>query len=476
MKNKIFISLFMVFTLLSVINPLSNIFGVRYTNELSYNYNDVINMSSDEFYLFAEECRDFIKNKEGVELNYYIGYNAGTVGSTVPQYYLIFSNNPILVSLDSNNLRYIYTLNKMYAFRFYDTLNFPSFSNNLLDTSDGYKYYNKVDAWCDSTNPFIMSDRDIYLVNDACDGPSDTIFNPKNVIPDDTIGDSSSNLQLSYQYNEDNTSCHIDATLKGGEFTDQIYYSNIAPSIAGQGLLTKKPFPKAGIDITENQALYFQAEDKDGNIKATNSISINKIGKLTPDCFNVTFNFSKGTGTFSWVEVIPNLTLHQSPYYDIYYKIKTDNILDLTSSTGNLVTEYNRIDNNKKMVFNTITGAKFTIYFEIRNKDGSIALTKTYDINLKAANVGQSGITGENENSGGSGISGGTVNGENDPNITNNDDYISNYEKMSLTELIETAKESFNTFRLAFSILPGYIWGSILILLGVVIALRILGR
>ena len=128
------------------------------------------------------------------------------------------------------------------------------------------------------------------------------------------------------------------------------------------------------------------------------------------------------------------------------------------------------------MVFNTITGAKFTIYFEIRNKDGSIALTKTYDIDLKAANVGQSGITGENENSGGSGISGGTVNGENDPNITNNDDYISNYEKMSLTELIETAKESFNTFRLAFSILPGYIWGSILILLGVVIALRILGR
>ena len=471
MKNKILV----LFLLVVMILPMFNFVKADTTLKSKYAIDDLkeyfkANKTFDVVNLASKE-REKINLPENINFDtlfkdtyvnfhdYFILYNKKT--NTIN---ILFNNVSDNTSFDYKIGDYFY-FNDLHIGYFYDNI-----SLNLNNKQ--YLYFKNTSpiswSFSDKSDYYICSNTNFYC---SSDGNYDLWYSP-----DDTIGDSSSDLQLSYKYNEDTTSCHIDATLKGGEFTDQIFYSNIAPSIAGQGLLTKKPFPKAGIDITENQALYFQAEDKDGNIKATNSISINKIGKLTPDCFNVTFNFSKGTGTFSWVEVIPNLTLHQSPYYDIYYKIKTDNILDLTSSTGNLVTEYNRIDNNKKMVFNTITGAKFTIYFEIRNKDGSIALTKTYDINLKAANVGQSGITGENENSGGSGISGGTVNGENDPNITNNDDYISNYEKMSLTELIETAKESFNTFRLAFSILPGYIWGSILILLGVVIALRILGR
>ena len=231
--------------------------------------------------------------------------------------------------------------------------------------------------------------------------------------------------------------------------------------------------------------MFFQAEDKDGNILATNSISIYQIGKLNPNSFNVNFNFSKGTGSVSWVEILPNLNLNQSPYYDIYYKIEIDNILSLTSSTGHLVTEYNLINNNEKMVFNTISGANFKIYFELRNKvDGSIGLTKSYMVDLKAANAAQSGITGGDENSGDSGITGGIINEgtddeqimtpENDDNLENS--YNSNYETMSLNDLIDYAKESFNTFKIAFSILPGYIWGTVLILLGVCIALRILGR
>lgn len=241
----------------------------------------------------------------------------------------------------------------------------------------------------------------------------------------------------------------------------------------------------SGLTVTENQSLFFQAEDKDGNILATNSISIYKIGSLNPNSFNVNFNFSKGTGTTSWVEVLPNLNLNQSPYYDIYYKIEIDNILSLTSSTGHLVTEYNQINNNEKMVFNTISGSQFKLYFELRNKvDGSIGLTKSYNIDLKSANAVQSGITGGNENSGGSGITGGIINEgtdneqimtpENDNNLESS--YNSNYETMSLNDLINIAKESFYTFQVAFSILPGYIWATILILLGIVIALRILGR
>lgn len=64
-----------------------------------------------------------------------------------------------------------------------------------------------------------------------------------NYTKDDTIGDPSSDLQLSYEYNEDYTSCHIDATIKGGAFTDKIYYSNYQPGITGE-LLTKRGFPK----------------------------------------------------------------------------------------------------------------------------------------------------------------------------------------------------------------------------------------
>lgn len=137
------------------------------------------------------------------------------------------------------------------------------------------------------------------------------------------------------------------------------------------------------------------------------------------------------------------------------------------------------------MVFNTITGSSFKIHFELRNKtDGSVALTKSYNVDLKAANVVQSGITGGNENSGGSSITGGIINEgtddeqimtpDNDTNISNS--YNSSYEKMSLQDLINNAKGSFDTFKTAFSILPGFVWASILILLGVCIALRILGR
>ena len=59
---------------------------------------------------------------------------------------------------------------------------------------------------------------------------------------DDTIGNPNSDLQLSYEYNEDFTECHIDATLKNGAFTDKIYYSEYPFGVDGT-LKTKKGFP-----------------------------------------------------------------------------------------------------------------------------------------------------------------------------------------------------------------------------------------
>ncbi len=226
-----------------------------------------------------------------------------------------------------------------------------------------------------------------------------------------------------------------------------------------------------GIDVTENQSLFFQAEDKDGKILAKNSISIYGIGKLKPDLFSVSFNFFSSPSMFQSVEAVPHLSSAQSPYYDIYYKIITKNDFDITSNTGHISRDYASVNNNATMHFQGVSGTSFTLCFELRNKvGGTVALTKTYDITLKLTSVAEGGFLGGDSNSG---VTGGTVNGENDPNIA--DDYKT-YEKMSLDELIDFAKGSFNTFKSAFSILPGFVWGMLVILLGVVIALRILGR
>lgn len=57
---------------------------------------------------------------------------------------------------------------------------------------------------------------------------------------DAEIGDTSSRLKLSYEYNEEYTECKINATLEGGQFTDRIFYSNYMPSIARTRSIVKK--------------------------------------------------------------------------------------------------------------------------------------------------------------------------------------------------------------------------------------------
>lgn len=63
--------------------------------------------------------------------------------------------------------------------------------------------------------------------------------------PDDpAIGDASSKLKLTYEYNEEFTECKINATLEGGAFTDKIYYSTSYSHLEGV-LENKLEFPNS---------------------------------------------------------------------------------------------------------------------------------------------------------------------------------------------------------------------------------------
>ena len=70
-----------------------------------------------------------------------------------------------------------------------------------------------------------------------------------------------------------------------------------------------------GITLKENQSLFFQAEDKDGHILATNSISIFKIGKMSPDDFKVDLDTSqRGRINFT-----PHLTSNCQIYNNVFF-------------------------------------------------------------------------------------------------------------------------------------------------------------
>ena len=59
-----------------------------------------------------------------------------------------------------------------------------------------------------------------------------------------TITNTSSNIAITYEYNEDRSNCHVNATITNGSFSDKLYYSYQMPSIASQGLvLGKTAFP-----------------------------------------------------------------------------------------------------------------------------------------------------------------------------------------------------------------------------------------
>lgn len=280
----------------------------------------------------------------------------------------------------------------------------------------------------------------------------DIVYNDKIIAPsmtDDTIGDPNSRLQVTYEYNEDNTECKINATIKDGSFTDKIFYSNDMPSISGQGLITKKAFPIDGITIIDNQSLFFQAEDKDGNIIATNSVSINGLGRLSDDKFSVKFEFNNNKMDFT-----PSISMDQYAYYSIFFKLSNSDFIK--SSDFNNLSENNQVENNYtyRIISTSDKEITFNIIFEImNNKTGSICLTKSYKIRLSKYSI----------DSVGEGVIVGGIIGDKPSGVVGDNESIGDIDWSfsnsvnNIKDFFNNAKEFFNLVLIFINDLPGWI-------------------
>ena len=192
-------------------------------------------------------------------------------------------------------------------------------------------------------------------------------------------------------------------------------------------------------------SLYFSKRRiKTGNILATNSISIFKIGKLLPENFTVDFDFDKTTPRVTFT---PRLKNNASLYHDIYYKVSNSESIISVDTGGSDPTDWTKISNNTDYcLFTLLDNENFTLHFEIRSKiDDKVVLNKTFDIKLRANGFVSSGMGNVVGNE--SGVTSGTVNGENDPSLGSNGFSFNGVnEDMSFDELINFAKSSTNTF------------------------------
>lgn len=146
-----------------------------------------------------------------------------------------------------------------------------------------------------------------------------------------------------------------------------------------------------GLTLTENQSLFFQAEDKDGNIIAKNSLSIYGIGKMNPDNFEVSFE-----KTDNYVTFIPRLKHNGHIYNDIYCKIanvdynkiqvakEKDDAVSFKNYVEEFKNFYNIGDGMPWSVHNvSMDDLNLKIYFEVRNKvTAQVMVTKNYDFSL----------------------------------------------------------------------------------------------
>ncbi|MBQ9012683.1 MAG: hypothetical protein IJ094_03850 [Bacilli bacterium] len=155
-------------------------------------------------------------------------------------------NRQVVFNVPSNLSSYAYSLSfHTYSKGYIYTCNFPSynadstFSNNRLSMFPDNTFLSDVTFTDNNGNTY-------FEVNHTAD---------KEV----EIGDPSSRLKLSYEYNEDYTECHVNATLENGAFTDRIFYSNYMPSIAGQGLLSKQSFPRERCNFKRKSVFIFSS-------------------------------------------------------------------------------------------------------------------------------------------------------------------------------------------------------------------------
>lgn len=384
-------------------------------------------------------------------------------------FFIVFNQETSVCSLYTSNDNFYTIYNSNIPYYPYYVLGF----NNDVDWQyyKSYTWDSNLEKWVnpgDSTSVYVSSlnsdENDVNKVsiimyancNIYCEDKT-TIW--RNSDTDVTIGDNTSRLKLSYEYNENNTECKINATLENGAFTDRIYYSNYMPGLNGE-LLSKRSFPRDGITVTENQSLFFQAEDKDGNILATNSISIYQIGKLNPDNFVVNIeNVNAG--------IIVTATLKNSGYIynDIYFKF--DNIDNISVNykdkfITDLTTNFYNIENGVPVyLLNEFENdIKKTIYFEVRNKvTGAVMVTKKYDLSIRlTANGNNTTVDGGVINEGKDDEQ--IMTPDNDKNLGNNNlnvDWSFGNAVDNIKSFFNTSKEFFNLILLFLNDLPAWI-------------------
>ena len=258
-------------------------------------------------------------------------------------------------------------------------------------------------------------------------------------------------LVVNFSYYNDYTKCHITADVENGDFSDKIYYSDKFINESQEHL--KKEFPKDGLDIDYNTVLYFQAEDFEGNIIDTKSITINKLDKLSSDMFNVSVTFSKSDTTLNQTcTVIPSLNENLNGF-KIFYKISNVSD-DLFSSTNHLSQEFVEINNNTTMNFNTTEQTNFLITFDIRNSNNVNVLYKTVQIKFSYSPSADFDIS--------------------------EDDFANDFsnldENSTFEDILNSAKNSLSVFANIFNLFPRFFWGMISVVVFVCFLLRILRR
>ena len=427
MKAKVFVFLF---CFLFLFTSISNIFAAEIIGDYEVRYGTDVSL-------------DDIKSKDSSSGGYF---------SKFKYYYILYTHESIYCYHfnDLNLLRYTVTDNNSLSPVFdaseenvlrrvvYDLGTYNIVSNVDFTSSTGLIELPRVGY--SNENYYLLAHNFDIIYNDVLIAPS---------MDDDSIADPNSRLQVTYEYNEDNTECKINATIKDGAFTDKIYYSNDMPSISGQGLITKKAFPIDGITIIDNQSLFFQAEDKDGNIIATNSVSINGLGRLSEDKFSVKFEFNNNKMDFT-----PSISMDQYVYYSIFFKLSNSDFIE--SSDFNNLSENNQVENNYtyRIISTSDKEITFDIIFEImNNKTGSICLTKSYKIRLSKYSI----------DSVGEGIIVGGIIGDRPSGVVGDNESIGDIDWSfsnsvnNIKDFFNNAKEFFNLVLIFINDLPGWI-------------------
>lgn len=183
-------------------------------------------------YLYNDNCFD--KNK------FYYGRNSGYNGILIDKNDINIPLRSCRVSFNSNN-------NNSYDRTVQNFISSVSSSGNFPND----KFFLRVDGDSRYNNDYFYTNFDIIDKNTGDILKTADVGVEQEV----EIGDPSSRLKLSYDYNEEYTECHVNATLENGAFTDRIYYSNYMPSIAGQGLLSKQSFPRERYNFKRKSVL-----------------------------------------------------------------------------------------------------------------------------------------------------------------------------------------------------------------------------